>query len=81
MKTITAIYENGVVRPTEPVDLPPGTSVRLEVVARGPSEAPPVAELVPPGTPEGLARIYEVLSRRYDSGHPDTAEQHNEHQP
>lgn len=30
---------------------------------------------------EGLAEIYEILGRHYSSGHTDTAERHNEHQP
>ena len=30
---------------------------------------------------EGLARVYEILGRRHSSGHRDTAERHNEHQP
>ncbi len=30
---------------------------------------------------EGLARVYEILGRRHGSGHTDTAERHNEHQP
>jgi len=30
---------------------------------------------------EGLARVYEILGRRHSSGHTDTAERHNEHQP
>jgi predicted DNA-binding antitoxin AbrB/MazE fold protein len=70
MATITAIYENGVFRPTEPVDLPEGTPVEV------------VLEL--PRTPEEeahLDRVYEIMSRRYKSGHHDTAERHNEHQP
>ena len=30
---------------------------------------------------EGLARVHEILGRRHSSGHTDTAERHNEHQP
>jgi len=30
---------------------------------------------------EGLAKIYAILGERYNSGHTDTAERHNEHQP
>jgi len=30
---------------------------------------------------EGLARVFEILGRRHSSGHTDTAERHNEHQP
>lgn len=39
---------------------------------------------VPVGPPEEeahLDRVYEIMSRRYRSGHHDTAERHNEHQP
>ena len=32
-------------------------------------------------TDPGLAAIYEVLSRRHNSGQHDIAERHNEHQP
>ncbi|HJT76433.1 MAG TPA: hypothetical protein VJ739_04455 [Gemmataceae bacterium] len=43
--------------------------------------------LIPPPVPsqpamsEELAKVYAVLGERYDSGHTDTAERHNEHQP
>lgn len=42
--------------------------------------------VVPPVLPhapmiEGLTKAYEILSRRHSSGHTDTAERHNEHQP
>lgn len=77
MKTIGAIFENGVFRPTERVDLPEGTVVRVEPEAVEPS----IRDLVPPGTSEGQIRIYEILSRRFNSGHHDTAQRHNEHQP
>jgi predicted DNA-binding antitoxin AbrB/MazE fold protein len=77
MKTIQAVYEKGVFRPTEPVDLPDGTPVQVQA----PDEVVDVRALVPPGTDEGLIRVYEILARRYKSGHHDTAERHNEHQP
>ncbi|MBO0700487.1 MAG: antitoxin family protein [Zavarzinella sp.] len=73
MPTITAIFENGVFRPLEPVALPEHTRVEFEPKVQ---PAPDV-----PAVPTGLARVYDVLSRRYKSGHPDTAERHNEHQP
>lgn len=43
-------------------------------------------KVVPPMKPqapmtEGLAKVYEILGRRHSSGHTDTAERHNEHQP
>ena len=70
MKTIHAIYEGGVFHPVEAVDLPDRTAVEFDL--RIPSKAP----LSP-----GLARVYEILGRKHNSGHSDTAERHNEHQP
>ena len=70
MSTITAIYENGVFRPLEKVDLPDHARVRVIVDDDSQSAGSP-----------GLAAIYEVMAERYDSGHHDTAEGHNELQP
>lgn len=74
MKTIHAIYENGVFRPTTPVDLPDGSRVTIQ---------PEDPETVPSTSPseDDLDPIYEVLGRRHRSGHRDTAQRHNEHQP
>lgn len=91
MKTIQAIFENGVFRPTEPVELPEHCAVEFEPRPAGngpvgpwlPSDLPPE-----PTTPEEIERreralnaIYEILGRRYSSGETDVAERHNEHQP
>lgn len=80
MKTIAAIYENGVFRPTEPVDLPEGAEVMVEPkdedYGRPKPSDPEFAHLSP-----GQAKIYAILSERYDSGQTDLAERHNEHQP
>lgn len=75
--TIRAIYENGVLRPTEPINLVEGAVVELQVIGA----AIDVRSVVPPGTDEGLIGLYEILGRRFNSGHSDTAERHNEHQP
>lgn len=75
-KTIQAIYSDGVFRPVVPVDLPEQTPVEFE--PRILPETPPTAQ---PAMSEGLAKIYEILGRRYSSGHTDTAARHNEHQP
>lgn len=73
-KPIHAIYEKGVFRPVEPVDLPERCEVEVEVRAiRGAAQ--------PPAMSEGLAKIYAILGQRFDSGHADTAARHNEHQP
>jgi predicted DNA-binding antitoxin AbrB/MazE fold protein len=70
---VQAIYEQGVFRPIEPVDLPERTRVEFE---------PRVVSDVPqPTNSDGLAKIYAILGERYDSGYTDTAERHNEHQP
>jgi len=71
MRTILAVYENGVFRPTEPVDLPEGSHVALEARALRPSELP---------SPH-RTRIYELLSQSDDTGDPLISERHNEHQP
>lgn len=75
MKTVHAIYADGVFRPLEPVNLPEQTAVEFEprVLAEVPSTSqdPMTA---------GLAKIYEILGRRHSSGFTDTAERHNEHQ-
>ena len=70
MSTIRAVYENGIFRPMEPVDLPEQSVVEFE--------PRPVKD---ERKSKALDDIYEVLSRRYHSGHHDLAEGHNEHQP
>jgi predicted DNA-binding antitoxin AbrB/MazE fold protein len=72
-KTIHAVFEDGVFRPTEPVDLPEHTAVEFEPrVTDAPAPAP---------MSEGLAKVYAILGERYESGHRDTAARHDEHQP
>jgi predicted DNA-binding antitoxin AbrB/MazE fold protein len=70
MKTIHAIYENGVFRPTEPVDLPEGAAV---VVA--------ASQAVPDTVQVARQRVFATLAHSYVGGEPDAAERHNEHQP
>jgi len=71
MKPIHAIYENGVFRPTEPVELPEHTEVNVEPrTTKNDREE------------EGeLDELYAILSERYRSGETDLAARHNEHQP
>lgn len=80
MKAISAVYQDGVFRPVGPVDLPEGCEVTVEPKVEGPAQPQPsdpqFAHLEP-----RLARIYAILSERYDSGQTDLAERHNEHQP
>jgi predicted DNA-binding antitoxin AbrB/MazE fold protein len=72
MKTIRAVYENGVFRPTGPVALPERSVVEFE--------PRPVAE-EPPRRSAAKSAVYEILSRRYRSGQHDVAARHDEHQP
>ncbi len=75
MAMITAIYEHGVFRPLGLVDLPEGSTVRIQPVATLPSE---------PRTPEEeahLDRIYEIRSRRHHGGDSQATARHNEHHP
>ena len=69
MKAIHAIYERGVFRPLEAVDLPEATEVVFE----------PRRALAP--SPAAKQRVLAVLAQRFDSGESDVAERHNEHQP
>ena len=66
MITIHAIFENGVFRPLQPVQLPEACEVEFE------------PRLVQPGP---MDEVYRVLEERYASGHSDIAARHDEHQP
>jgi predicted DNA-binding antitoxin AbrB/MazE fold protein len=69
--TVRAIYENGVFRPVEPVDLPDGSRVEFDPKILNSEEDDLAAQ----------QRIYELLGRSYPTGETDLAERHNEHQP
>jgi len=71
MKTIHAVYEQGVFKPTERVELPEHCQVEFE--------PRPVASNADNGA--ALADVYAVLSERYESGDLDVAARHDEHQP
>ena len=69
-KTFSAIFENGVFRPVEPVDLPERCQVRVEVqTVENQNDA------------ASLDDVYAVLSKRFNSGEHDVVARHNEHQP
>ena len=71
MKTIHAVYERGVFRPLETVELPERTEVEFE--------PRPVAQQV--DHDGGLDGIYAILGERYESDEHDVAARHNDHQP
>jgi predicted DNA-binding antitoxin AbrB/MazE fold protein len=71
MKTIHAVYENGIFRPTTPVDLPEGCEVTIE-----PRRSDEPVALSP-----HQKRIHELLGQSVDTGDPYLSERHDEHQP
>lgn len=76
MKTIQAIYENGVFRPITPVDLPEGFRVSVEMTdtESSPGQSGRADD-------DHLDAIYEILSHSYETGETDLAARHDEHQP
>jgi predicted DNA-binding antitoxin AbrB/MazE fold protein len=71
VKTIHAVFEGGMFRPLETVELPERCEVEFEPRPIKPSE----------DVGENLSAIYAILSERYASGEHDVAARHNEHQP
>ena len=71
MKTIHAVYESGVFRPLEAVELPERTEVEFEPRPVSQQEV----------GADGLEGIYAILGERYASGEHDVAARHDEHQP
>ncbi len=70
IKKICAVYENGVFRPVDKVDLPEGCEVEVAVRTVSSQTDKP-----------SLDDVYKVLSKRFDTGETDMAARHNEHQP
>lgn len=71
MKIIHAVYENGVFRPTEPVELPDGCEVTVE----------PKPSTEAKGLSPHQGRIRELLRQPVNTGDPRLSERHDEHQP
>jgi predicted DNA-binding antitoxin AbrB/MazE fold protein len=71
MKTIHAVYEKGVFRPLEKVELPDHCEVEF---------APRIVNTKSP-KPGSMDAIYEIMSQRFETGEHDIAARHNEHQP
>lgn len=68
--TVKAVYENGVFRPTVPVELPEHCHVEFD---------PKITAA--PGDEPQLDAVYAVLNARFESAETDVAERHDEHQP
>jgi predicted DNA-binding antitoxin AbrB/MazE fold protein len=67
--TIQAVFEGGVFRPTQPVQLPEKCTVEFE------------PRVIDGEFVQDLDAIYAVLAKRFNSGEHNVAERHNEHQP
>ncbi len=73
-RTIHGIVRGRMIELDEDLGVADGQEVEVPVKVIPPSQPqPPMSE--------GLAKVYEILGRRHSSGHTDTAERHNEHQP
>ena len=69
MKTVQAVYEGGVFRPIGDVALPEKARVEFE------------PRVIEPQQDNAMLEAFEILSHSYDTGQPDLAARHNEHQP
>ena len=69
---VRAIYENGVFRLRESVDLPEASEVLV---------TPAMPRALRPAETGELDEIYAILGRRHRFGEYDAAERQNEHQP
>jgi hypothetical protein len=74
-KTVHGKVHGKTIELDEDLGVADGQEVRVQVEI-----VQPPASSQPPISP-GLAEIYAILGERYHSGHTDTAERHNEHQP
>ncbi len=70
MNSILTVFENGVFRPVQPVNLPDRCEVEVEIrTVKTEPERP------------SLDDVYAILGRRHSSDEHDVAARHNEHQP
>jgi hypothetical protein len=75
IKTLRGKVRGRTIELDEDLDVAEGQDVEVQVKIVEPTKP------VPAPMSEELAKIYEILGRRHSSGHTDTAERHNEHQP
>lgn len=71
MKAIHAVYENGMFRPLEPVELADQCEVEFE----------PKVVLPAKRAAEAMKEAFRVLSRSFSTGQPELAARHEAHQP
>ena len=71
MSVVHAVFENGVFKPEEPVNLPEQTRVEFE----------PTVVSEDDQTHANQQAIYCLLKQSFESGDAGVSERHNEHQP
>jgi len=81
MKSILAVYENGVFRPLDDVSFPNHTKVEIVPLPVNRGGENRGGENVQDANAGYQDRVYEILSQSFDTDQPDLAERHNEHQP
>jgi hypothetical protein len=69
-KTIDAVYERGVLRPVEPLELQEGESVKVVVMRDGPTESTPTPQWDPVAAREAMDRIAALPPEGIDDGAP-----------
>jgi hypothetical protein len=74
-KTLLGTVHGRTIELSEDLGVAEGQEVEVQVTLV-PQTTPSIAPMN-----EGLAKVYEILSERYDSGMTDLAQRHNEHQP
>lgn len=74
--TVKAIYQKGMFRPVQPVNLPENAEVELSIATGQPG-----GEQESAADRRAREEVLEILSHSYDTGQADTAARHNELQP
>jgi hypothetical protein len=74
-RTVHGIVRGKLIEIDEDLGVAEGQEVEVQVKVIAPAAPAPGVMSV------GLANVYAILGERYESGHADTAELHNEHQP
>lgn len=75
LKTIHGKVHGKMIELDEDLGIAEDQEVEVQVKVIEPRKTSPTA------MSEGLSKVYAILGERFESGHSDTAAQHNEHQP
>jgi hypothetical protein len=73
-RTVHGIVRGKMIEIDEDLGVAEGQEVEVQVRVIPPPDSTPAA------MSRGLENVYAILGERYESGHANTAERHNEHQ-